>query len=64
MNVSMNTDLQKLSWQDFICLKLYAETAPRGAVENRALLLRKIELERQHRIEEELIPEHPGECSF
>ena len=64
MNVSMNTDLRELSWQDFICLKLYAEIAPRGAVENRALLLRKIELERQRRIEEELIPEHPGECPF
>ena len=64
MSVSMNTALQKLSWQDFICLKLYVEMAPRGAVKNRALLLKKIELERQRRIEEELIPEHPGECPF
>ena len=64
MNVSMNTDLQELSWQDFICLKLYVETAPRGAVENRALLLKKIELERQRRIEEGLIPELPGACPF
>ena len=64
MNVSMNTDLQELSWQDFICLKLYAETTPRGVLENRALLLKKIELERQRRIEEELIPELSGECPF
>ena len=64
MNVRMNTDLQDLSWQDFICLKLYTETAPHGAVKNRTLLLKKIELERQRRIEEELIPEHPGECPF
>ena len=46
MNASTNIDLQELSWEDFICLKLYAETAPRGAVENRALLLKEIELER------------------
>lgn len=49
MNVSMNTDIQELSWEDFICLKLYAETAPRGAVKNRALLLKEIEIERQRR---------------
>ena len=57
-------DLKNMSWSDFVAYKLFVECAPH-LVKNRRQLLTKIELERQRRLEYDLIPKDlPDEPPF
>lgn len=65
MAIHLHTDLERLSWDELICLKLYLESVPRGTVKNRWLRLQKVGIERRRRQKEGLIPKDlPAECPW
>ena len=56
MTIHLHTDLECLSWDELICLKLYLENIPRGKVKNRWLRLQKVGMECRRREKKGLIP--------
>ena len=61
--LSIETDLTKYDWIDFIAVKLFVECSPK--IKNRRMLLTKIELEYRRREDEGLIPtDLPEECPW
>ena len=54
MPVSIHTNLELLSWNEFVSLKLYIEGMPPNKLKNWSALLKEIQLEYQRRKETQL----------